>query len=229
MPRIQSLLLAVLFLVGIAACSSTDEQPVEVVQVDDTSTVELEVRFNSYNFELLASGKRNPKLGAELEVIRQSPGWMAFEKALAAGDRAVNAIADEPMLKMDTSEQVLSLVAEARDAWRHAASFGIEPPSLSRGHAEFTSSSLKFHIHAASASRAVLIVRSSRGQVLGIFDLKLADNGLRQVATHMMQSAFSDAGTYLNDPWRIVMQGDSIDVKDVRASIDRMSGKILLQ
>jgi len=192
-------------------------------------TNNLRSRYNFYKLGTLKSSPQSEMLLKDFESVRQTEGWMSFLRALQLGDACVNSIADEPMLQWKNGGSILTSVNSARDAWRRAASFGIEPPKLSVGHIRFEEFGLSFHVHVLNSSQAVLLVRASRGQILGIFDLILANNGGQHVATHMLERVFVRPEAFLNTPWDDVMAQDCIKIRDVQASLDRIEGTITLQ
>lgn len=253
MKYFDSLVVAILLLAPACFSTSTSDDDVSLSMVNDvrksssndgpngssgasTSTTinvnvtnKLRSRYSSYRFGTLSTVRESEVLLKDFESVRQTDGWMAFVKALQLGDTCVNLIADEPMLQWTNGASILTTINVTRDAWRRASSYGIEPPKLAVGHVRFVEGGLAFHVHVLNASKAVLLVRASRGQILGIFELVLASNGSQHVATHMLERVFVAPEGCLNSPWDNVMAQDSVEIKDVHASFDRVGSIITVR
>ena len=209
--------------------SSTSQSSSNSTTININITNALRNRYSFYRVGTVSTVRQSDALLKDFESVRQTEGWMAFVRALQQGDACVNSIADEPILQWRNGESILKAVSVTRDAWRRAASFGIEPPKLAVGHIRFNEGGLSFHIHVLNGNQAVLLVRASRGQLLGIFDLILASNGSQHVATHMLERVFARPAVFLNTPWDDVMTEDALKIEDVRAVLDRVEGTITVK
>ncbi len=170
----------------------------------------------------------NPELNAAFEPVRELEAWKAFVDALRAGDNAVNILLEENITDWSDTAQKINPINKARNAWRKACTYGIRPPELPRGSTSFTEQGMEFRLYVSSSSDGVLVVRSKRDQVLGIFELELAGGGGQHIVSHMLENAIRYPDIYLSYPWDIVMVTDTIFIPDVHVWIDRIEGKATL-
>lgn len=165
----------------------------------------------------------DPKLTAAFEPVRRTEGWSAFVRALRVCDDCVNNLLEQDILNWSGAGAKIGKINEARNAWRRACTFGILPPKLPRGTTGFEEQGLKFRLYAVNSADGVLVVRSQRDQVLGIFDLRLDNNGRQHVVSHMLERALRNPDAYLSYPWDIVMATDTIYIPDVDVIVDRVN------
>lgn len=168
---------------------------------------------------------QNEELNAAFQTVRELDAWRAFVQALLAGDNAVNSLLEEDITDWSNTKAKIKPLNDARNAWRKACTYGIQPPDLPIGSASFAERGLKFTIHVPNNRSGVLVVRSQRDQVLGIFDLRLAGGGGQHVVSHMLENAIRYPNLYLCYPWDIVMVTDTIYIPDIDVWIDRVEGK----
>lgn len=206
---------------GFSSSSTKPKGPVPYAKLD-----ELRSRFSGYQW---ADPQENPALGEEFAAIRRTAGWMAFSKALRTCDDAVNALLDENILDWSNSKGIIGRVNSARNAWRHACTWGIKPPTLAQGWTSFDENGLNFRVYVGSQTNGSVVVRSQRGQVLGIFDLQLQVEGRSHIVAHMLERALRNPDTYLSYPWDIVMATDTIFVDDIWVELDRVQGQARIQ
>jgi hypothetical protein len=170
----------------------------------------------------------NPDLLAAFDAVRQSAGWNSFVSALVMCDDAVNALLEEDITDWSNAPSKIRPITTARNAWRRAATYGIQPPELPVGSASFTDRGLRFKIFALDRKSGVLVARSQRNQVLGMFDLRLGGGGGQHIVSHMLENALRYPDLYLSYPWDIVMATDTIHVPDIDIWIDRLRGEAKL-
>lgn len=175
----------------------------------------------------LARPKEAPDLAARL-TFRTDPGWLAFVNALLVCDQTVNGLLEEDITDWSEASHKIEAVNRARNAWRTACTYGIIPPDLPKGTATFSESGIEFRITVKSDAEGTLIARSPRGQVMGIFDLKLWDDGNQHVTAHMLQGAIRYPDIYINYPWNIIMATDTIFVDDIFVELDRLDRSALI-
>jgi hypothetical protein len=205
---------------------STSSKPESKGPVPWAKLDELRSRFSGYQW---AGPQENPALGVEFAAIRKSAGWMAFSQALRTCDDAVNALLDEDILDWSNSKEIIGKVNSARNAWRHACTWGIKPPTLAQGWTTFDENGMNFQVYVASQTYGSVVVRSQRGQVLGIFDLQLQVDGRSHIVAHMLERALRYPDTYLSYPWDIVMATDTIFVDDIWVELDRVQSQVRIQ
>jgi hypothetical protein len=203
--------------------SQSTVQHTETTAVDDdTPYAKLDqLRRRFYNLDWQAR-EESQALATEFAAVRATPGWKAFVQALKVCDDSANTLLDEDILDWSNPGPKIDSITRARNAWRHAVTYGIKPPKLSIGWTTFAESDLTFRLNVENKSEGVLIVRSQRGQVLGIFDLRLDDDGKQHVVAHMLERALRFPDLYLSYPWDILMATDTIYVPDVRVYVDRL-------
>lgn len=217
--------------VSLARASSTKASP-EVANepaaklAPYTKLDELRKRFPGLNWWEV---EENPVLGKEFEPIRQLEAWKAFVAALKLCDDCVNRLLEEDITDWSEPRPKIESISRARNAWRRAVTFGIRPPALSRGVTSFEEEGLHFRVHVADRAGGVLVVRSQRDQVVGIFDLRLDDGGRQHVVAHMLERALRYPDIYLSYPWDIIMATDTIYVPDIDVFIDRIKGQATLR
>lgn len=187
---------------------------------------ELKSRFSGYQW---SDVPETPALTAEFAEIRRTSGWSAFSKALRNCDDAVNALLDEDILDWSGASGKVRQVNTARNAWRHACTYGIKPPKLTTGWTSFEENGLSFRVYVAGSTYGTVVVRSQRGQVLGIFELQLQTVGQQHLVSHMLEKALRFPDSYLSYPWDIVMATDTIFIDDVWVELDRITGKAKIQ
>jgi hypothetical protein len=168
----------------------------------------------------------SPTLAKEFQAVRQADGWKAFVRALRACDDAVNALFDEEFDDWGNVQAKIQAVHRARNAWRRAVTHGIRPPQLSAGSTRFDEDGLGFRLSVVDETIGLLVVRSQRGQVLGIFELRLDDAGRQHVVSHLLELALRYPDIYLSHPWDIVMASDKVIVPDAEITIDRVDGSV---
>lgn len=183
---------------------------------------ELRLRYPRF---IWASGNESPKLAGDFQAVRQTEGWKAFVRALKVGDDAVNTLLEEDITDWLAAGSKIEPVNRARNAWRRACTFGIRPPKLSEGFTAFEEESLGFRVYVNDEAEGVLVVRSQRGQVLGIFDLRLDASGRQHVVAHMLERALRFPDLYLSYPFNVVMATDTIEVPDITVILDRVKGE----
>ncbi|MGC6487603.1 MAG: hypothetical protein ACON4Z_08160 [Planctomycetota bacterium] len=137
----------------------------------------------------------------------------------------MNTLLEESITDWSGAQSKIQPVNNARNAWRRACTFGIQPPDLPIGSTTFNEQGMRFHVHVTNRRSGVLVVRSPRNQVLGIFDLRLAGGGGQHIVSHMLENALRYPDYYLSYPWDIVMATDTIHVPDVDVWIDRIQGE----
>lgn len=169
---------------------------------------------------------RSAELAKAFEAIRREPGWSAFVDALATGDSSVNSLLEQDIVNWNNAAPLISQVTRARNAWRKASTFGITPPPLPLGWYRFTEKGITFMLHVRSSSEAVIVARSPRGRLMGVFELALWADGGRHLVNHMLQRPFRYPDLYLNYPWNVVMVTDTIWVDDVDVILDRLQKEV---
>lgn len=185
---------------------------------------ELRGRYPRF-FWASGMGNESQKLAGDFQAVRQTEGWKAFVRALKVCDDAVNTLLEENITDWLAAGSKIEPVNRARNAWRRACTFGIRPPKLSEGFTTFEEEGLGFRIYVDDEAEGVLVVRSQRGQVLGIFDLRLDASGRQHVVAHMLERALRFPDLYLSYPFNIVMATDTIEVPDVTVTLDRVKGE----
>jgi hypothetical protein len=183
---------------------------------------ELRSRYPYYTW---AKANEDQKLAEEFQPVRQTDAWKAFVRALRACDDAVNTLLEQDITDWVAAGSRIAPVNRARNAWRRASTFGIRPPKLNEGFITFEEEGLGFRLYVIDDTAAVLMTRSQRGQVLGIFDLRLDPSGRQHVVTHMLERAFRYPDLYLSYPFNVVMATDTIEVPDVTVTLDRVKGE----
>jgi hypothetical protein len=171
----------------------------------------------------------SPTLAKDFQAVRQADGWKAFVRALRTCDDAVHALFHEAADDWGDGQTKVQVVQLARNAWRRAMTHGIQPPRLSAGSTRFDEDGLGFQLSVVDGSTGLLVVRSQRGQVLGIFELRLDDAGRPHVVSHLLELALRDPEPYLSHPWDIVMVADRVVVPDAEITIDRVAGRVQIK
>ncbi len=183
---------------------------------------ELKSRYPWYTW---ASGAESPKLAEELAPVRKSEAWRSFVHALRACDDAVNTLCEQDITEWIAAKPVIAPINRARNAWRRACTFGIKPPKLSTGYTSFEDDGIGFRVYVVDDTTGVLIARSQRGQVIGIFDVRLDPSNRQHVTCHMLENALRYPNTYLNYPFNRVMATDTLRIPDVTVDLDRIKGE----
>lgn len=170
-------------------------------------------------------GPDNAELAKRFELVRANPGWKAFVEALRSCDDAVNTLLEENILDWSNAAGKIGTINDARNRWRKACTYGIQPPQLPQGRTTFEESGLGFLLLVDAGAQAKLIVRSQRGQVLGLFEVNLNNGGNQHLVTHMLERALRNPDTYFGYPWDIIIATDTIFVPDVHVVVDRVKGE----
>jgi hypothetical protein len=171
----------------------------------------------------------SPALGTAFAAVRQDAGWKAFVDALVACDATVNGLLEEDITDWTQAGRKIDAVNSARNAWRRACTYGVVPPELPRGWTEFMDGGIRFRLHVKSSTDSVLIARSPRGQVMGIFELQLWDDGDQHLMAHMLQGVIRNPDRYLNYPWNVVMATDTIFIDDIWVELDRINRSVKMK
>ena len=171
----------------------------------------------------------NDKLLAQFLSLRQDKGWKAFVQALKLCDDTLISINDEGILEWPSlSKTIAGKVSQVRDAWRHARTYGIQPPELSTGWVYFSEENLKFRVHVKDSQIAVLTVESQRGQLIGVYDLQLYWGGKALFNSHFLEEAFSNTAACTSGKWLHILVGDTYSIEDIHAEIYRIPAEIKL-
>jgi hypothetical protein len=211
--------------------------PDQIGEPEDSSPASIQVDiltsrfyFFSYspNWGSFNRGRDDAALKKAFDSVRGQEGYKAFIKAFATADKSVNVLLDENILDWSAASGKIDLVNQTRDAWRHACTFGILPPKLPRGNIKWTESELDFNLLVQKDSEGYLVVRSSRGQVMGVFSLYLDGREGNHITRHMLESVVLFPDHHINYPWNIVMATDTIFVDDIWVELDRVMGTVLV-
>lgn len=178
------------------------------------------------DYKELYEDDRSAELAKAFEPVRGEAGWKAFVDALATGDSSVNSLMEQDIVNWSNSAALITQVTRARNAWRKASTYGITPPPLPLGWYRFNERGMTFVLHVRSSSEAVIITRSPRGRLLGVFELALWSNGGRHLVNHMLQRPFRFPDLYLNYPWNVIMVTDTIWVDDIHVILDRLEKEV---
>ena len=171
----------------------------------------------------------NDKLSAQFLSLRQDKGWKAFVLALKLCDDTLISINDEGILELPSlSKTIAGKISRVRDAWRHAGTYGIQPPELSTGWVYFSEENLKFRVHVKDSQIAVLTVESQRGQLIGVYDLQLYWGGKALFNSHFLEEAFSNTAACTSGKWLHILVGDTYSMEDIHAEIYRIPAEIKL-
>jgi hypothetical protein len=171
----------------------------------------------------------NDRLSAQFLSLRQEKGWKAFVLALKLCDDTLTSINDEGILQLPSlAKTIAGKVSQVRDAWRHAGTYGIQPPELSTGWVYFSEENLKFRVHVKDSQIAVLTVESQRGQLIGVYDLQLYWGGKAPLNSHFLEEAFSNTAACTSDKWLHILVGDTYSIEDIHAEIHRIPAEIKL-
>jgi len=165
----------------------------------------------------------NDAVSKAFATVRRTAAWRSFVRALRICDDSVNSLLEQDILDWNNASSKVDTINAARNAWRTACTYGIVPPEIPRGATSFEEDGLRFRLYAINRADGILVVRSQRDQVLGIFDLRLHDGGRQHAVAHMLERALRYPDTYLSYPWDIVMATDTIWIPDVNVVVDRVS------
>ncbi len=165
----------------------------------------------------------NDAVSKAFETVRRTAAWRSFVRALRICDDSVNSLLAQDILDWANASNIVGTINAARNAWRTACTYGIVPPKIPRGTTSFEEDGLKFRLYVINSADGILVVRSQRDQVLGIFDLRLHDSGRQHAVAHMLERALRYPDTYLSYPWDIVMATDTIWIPDVNVVVDRVN------
>lgn len=187
---------------------------------------ELQRAYARYDYE---SFEENPALATAFANVRKDEGWLAFVDALAVCDATVNGLLEEDITDWANAGAKIEAVNSARNAWRRACTYGVVPPQLPRGWTAFSDGGIRFRLHVRSDADSVLIARSPRGQVMGIFDLQLWDDGDQHLMSHMLRGVIRYPDRYLNYPWNVIMATDTIFVDDIWVELDRINRSVRIK
>ena len=198
-----------------------NEPPEPYSKLDD-----LRTRFSSLSWK---PQEESATLATDFAAIRSTVGWKAFVNALKICDDSVNTLLEEDITDWRNPASKIDVINKTRNAWRRATTYGIKPPKLPMGWTSFVEADLSFTLRVGSSgwqsdygNEGTLIVRSQRGQVLGIFTLRLDDGGRQHIVTHMLEAALRSPDLYLSYPWDVIMATDTIVVPDIRVFVDRL-------
>lgn len=231
-----------LLVAGLSGCNATSLQSFSrQTNVTQNTTINNNVsvvykldEFRSRYPELSVAARKersekqlasDAELAKRFEAVRADPGWSPFVQSLALGDAAVNRMMDENVLDGSKVSSLIVAINAARTAWRHASTFGIAPPDLPVGFAAFEEEGLKFEVHVRNERFAFLVARTARGQILGVFDIELADRGRTSIVTHLLERPMRSPEQYLNSPWDEVLLADDYRIRDIELDLDRILGK----
>jgi hypothetical protein len=221
-----TLSLACATLPGCKSLPTGTPAPVKPTEAPGGGTyVRLDELRSRYPYYTWAKAPENQKLAEEFQLVRQTDAWKAFVRALRTCDDAVIVLLEQGITEWVAPGLTIAPVNRTRNAWRSASTYGIRPPKLTEGLTSFDEEGLGFRLWVIDETAAVLMARSLRGQVIGIFDLRLDPTGRQNVVSHMLERAFRYPDLYLSYPFNVVMATDTIVVPDVTVIIDRVKGE----